>query len=265
MPIATHDEFRARSADKDSLFDYLFVGGGTVGLVIVHRLTENIHLTAGVVEAGQDHDSFGKNPVIDTPDSLKTPQIFEFSGVGDPKILEPHDINCFVDLPGVGGNLQDHSSVSLTLEVDSKYLTTDVPFEPAELQRHQELFDKKENLLASASSRSFLSLSVNYLTSNTSSEKRYLTLTVSLMHPFSRGTVHHTSSPQSSEQGPSYPEIGLNVLSYPMDRQLKPVSVTRAQLTDILETHLRDYVRTIYHPLGTAVMMSREDGGVVDE
>jgi choline dehydrogenase len=34
-------------------FDYVIVGGGTAGLVLAARLTENPRVTVGVVEAGQ--------------------------------------------------------------------------------------------------------------------------------------------------------------------------------------------------------------------
>lgn len=46
MPIVTFEEFLERK------FDYLVVGGGTAGLAVAARLTEDPDLTVGVLEAG---------------------------------------------------------------------------------------------------------------------------------------------------------------------------------------------------------------------
>jgi choline dehydrogenase-like flavoprotein len=38
-------------------FDYVIIGGGTAGLVVAARLTENPDTTVCVIEAGKDHSS----------------------------------------------------------------------------------------------------------------------------------------------------------------------------------------------------------------
>jgi len=45
-------------------FDYVIVGGGTAGLTLADRLTEESHLSVLVLEAGDDHT---KDPLVLTP------------------------------------------------------------------------------------------------------------------------------------------------------------------------------------------------------
>lgn len=45
-------------------YDYLICGGGTAGLVVAARLTENPEVTVGVIEAGKNRLG---DPLVDTP------------------------------------------------------------------------------------------------------------------------------------------------------------------------------------------------------
>lgn len=47
--------------------------------------------------------------------SLRSPQLLMLSGIGPKAQLEAREIECFVDLPGVGTNLQDHAISSMVL------------------------------------------------------------------------------------------------------------------------------------------------------
>lgn len=46
--------------------------------------------------------------IILSAGAIHSPQLLLLSGIGDPKHLQKHGIECKVDLPGVGKNLQDH-------------------------------------------------------------------------------------------------------------------------------------------------------------
>lgn len=46
--------------------------------------------------------------VILAAGAVHTPQILEFSGIGDPQVLNLFDIPVKMNLPGVGNNFQDH-------------------------------------------------------------------------------------------------------------------------------------------------------------
>lgn len=53
-------------------FDYLILGGGTAGLVIAARLSEDANVVIGVIEAGSHKVN---DPLVDTPTTF--PQMFE--------------------------------------------------------------------------------------------------------------------------------------------------------------------------------------------
>lgn len=55
------------AAPVSQVFDYIIVGGGTSGLVVANRLSEDPRITVAIIEAGNDESS---NPLVTDPDSF---------------------------------------------------------------------------------------------------------------------------------------------------------------------------------------------------
>ncbi|KAK7510981.1 glucose oxidase [Phyllosticta citriasiana] len=58
-----------------------------------------------------------KKGVVVSAGAIRTPQLLELSGVGNPKILSKHNITTRVSLPGVGENLIDQNNNGLTYPI----------------------------------------------------------------------------------------------------------------------------------------------------
>ncbi|KAF8575275.1 GMC oxidoreductase [Ramaria rubella] len=112
---------------------------------------------------------------------------------------------------------------------------------------------------------------------------RYSPLMAYLMHPFSRGTVHISSPdplapPAIDPRYFSHPEdldMPLHVLKFVLNiSETEPfaglvrsrvIPTTEDTASDeTIKEYIKNNVKTVYHPIGTASMLPREDGGVVD-
>ena len=63
--------------------------------------------------------------------TTQTPQILELSGIGRSSLLEAHGIIPFIDLAGVGENLQDHRIVTFGHEIAEGLLSGAMARDPA--------------------------------------------------------------------------------------------------------------------------------------
>jgi len=63
--------------------------------------------------------------VIVCAGALQSPQLLQLSGIGPSALLAQHGIAVRQDLPGVGGNLQDHLQLRLILEANRPITTND--------------------------------------------------------------------------------------------------------------------------------------------
>ena len=66
--------------------------------------------------------------------AIKTPQVLELSGIGNPKILEKAGIECVVENDNVGENLQDHLMTCMVYELANDQGSLDGLSDPAKLQ-----------------------------------------------------------------------------------------------------------------------------------
>jgi choline dehydrogenase-like flavoprotein len=85
--LVTADEFVAQS------YDYIVCGGGTAGLVVAARLTENPNITVGVIEAGKNRLD---DPLVDIP--LMFPQMlgnkdYDWNWQSIPQVRRPYDLD----------------------------------------------------------------------------------------------------------------------------------------------------------------------------
>ena len=75
--------------------------------------------------AGGHYDVKANREVIVSGGTIKSPQILELSGIGDPEVLRQAGVELRVDNRGIGANVQDHSATSLCVDVKDDVFTID--------------------------------------------------------------------------------------------------------------------------------------------
>ncbi|KAF3396603.1 Oxygen-dependent choline dehydrogenase [Talaromyces pinophilus] len=93
---------------------------------------------------GKTHQVLATKEVILSASSIQSPRLLELSGIGDPKVLQAAGIDCVVQLPDVGNNLQEHPMTAVTYELASDQISIDSLFkDPLLLQEHQRLYGEQ--------------------------------------------------------------------------------------------------------------------------
>jgi choline dehydrogenase-like flavoprotein len=118
LHVATHQHVTRVLVDSSHNVrarDYpagLWVSGVEVRVFPRKDEVSNVHqfLTDGSLAL---HSVSCSREVILSAGAVHTPQILEFSGIGDPTVLSQFNIPTVVNLPGVGNNFQDHPYVGV--------------------------------------------------------------------------------------------------------------------------------------------------------
>jgi choline dehydrogenase-like flavoprotein len=114
VPRTVHQGIRTTAADfitktyrRDNITIKTEV---TVDKIIMSRDSGELSVTgvATISKAGKKIVYQASKEIIVTAGAYCSPPILMRSGLGPKEQLEKHDIECLVDLPGVGSNLQDH-------------------------------------------------------------------------------------------------------------------------------------------------------------
>jgi choline dehydrogenase len=227
--------------------------------------------------------------------SVGSPQILQLSGIGPAPLLQQHGIPVTADLPGVGGNLQDHLQVRMAFKVSgAKTLNTLANNWLGKMRIGMEYALKRSGPMSMAPSQlsaftrsdpSHARPNIWYNVQPLSLEKfgeplhpfAAFTVSVANVHPTARGHIRIASADPMEA-----PKITTNYLSTPEDRKVAAdaLKLTRAivsapalrryapeefkpgvqfQTDEELARAIGDISATIFHPVGTCKMGRSDD------
>jgi choline dehydrogenase-like flavoprotein len=237
------------------------------------------------------HGARARAEVILAAGALVTPKLLMLSGIGPADHLRAHGVAVRLDLPGVGANLIDHPEVPIiaTTKGAHGYHLQGEGWRMLLNGLQFKLFGSGRILTAGVEAGAFVNpgdreaeptiqafcVPMVYLDRDTLTlvEKTYgLTITTVVVKPKSRGTVRLASADPAA-----MPVVSPNLLSHPEDMAAmlagqrffirafatRPIAdiVKRIAIPDPgdlsdegLQAHCKRFVKTNYHPAGTARM-----------
>jgi choline dehydrogenase-like flavoprotein len=270
----------------------------------VERLTIEDGRVVGVrySRRGTSAEARADGEIILAAGAIGTPQLLELSGVGRPEALARIGRPVVHELPGVGENLQDHLQLRTIFKV-ANARTLNVDFQSYAkrvwMGAQYALARRGPMTMAPSQLGLFAKSSADYATANIEfhvqplSLERFgeplhafaaITLSACNLRPASRGSVHAQSADPRAA-----PTIRPNYLSQEEDRRVAADSIRlarricaapalaryapeefrpgmAAQSDEALVKAAGDIGTTIFHPVGTAKMGTRDDrSAVVDE
>ena len=187
---------------------------------------------------GVEKRASARREVLLAAGAIRSPQLLELSGVGDPTVLQEHGIKIIKPLPGVGENLQDHLMPRVTYEANQPVTINDMlgnPWYFAKSLLRYLVF--RDGLFATPSLTALAYVrgkdgskypDIRLQCGLISAESRFSTsrktgvdafsgfhLGGYFMYPESRGNLHI-----SSRDANVAPKIRANYLSHPLDREM---------------------------------------------
>ncbi len=78
------------------------------------------------LQDGVKRTARSRGEVILAAGALKTPQLLELSGIGNPQLLQQHGIPVVAELPGVGENFSDHLQFRFSYECTQRITINDI-------------------------------------------------------------------------------------------------------------------------------------------
>ena len=245
---------------------------------------------------GQSEKLYADKEIIICAGSFVTPKILMLSGIGDKDELKNHDIKCIQHSPGVGKNLMDHPESILIAKANGKHgyfkqdkglrmLRNGIQFlmfgsgvvnsTGVEAGAFINPLDDKE--LPNVQASFVPIMYMNPDTIGVVDEDYGMTISNVLTKPKSKGFVKLKSNNYLDP-----PIIEPNLLKHPDDLKLmiaaqkfyldvlnsKPLSNKIDKIVlpsdqnitnDVLENHCKKFVKTNYHPSGTAKMGADND------
>ncbi|EWC46764.1 hypothetical protein DRE_04009 [Drechslerella stenobrocha 248] len=121
--------YYAPNAGRTNL--HVFTGALVTKVVLANQGEDVIATGVEFVRDGTTTTVHATKEVILSAGAFGSPQILELSGIGNPNILNSHNIPTLVENPNVGENLQDHAFVPLGFEVNDGVFTLDSFRDPA--------------------------------------------------------------------------------------------------------------------------------------
>ncbi|KAL5495897.1 hypothetical protein ACEPAI_1361 [Sanghuangporus weigelae] len=231
---------------------------------------------------GESFNASARREVIVSAGAIGTPQILQVSGIGDPAVLEPLGIDVKVSLSTVGRNLQEHAQNHFEHFVQPSFNPDGIgPADCIAFPSLHELFSENGgsngsvtaddiadyimamypswaesqvvNGLNSEALTTIFGIQAGLIVNDDAPVMELffdmgspgdIDINMWYLSPFSRGNVTITDTSIFTK-----PEVNVNWFSVDFD---------------LVKAWIQDAFSAVFHPIGTAAMMRRELGGVVD-